>query len=214
MHVGFDHDMAETQSAGGRIDGRRARRDRNRVAVLDAVIELFSEENLDPGAHEVADRSGVSLRSVYRYFEDLDELIASAIDRQIERLRPLYEIHGMGEGPFDERVERFSTRRVELFEDARLVFRASSIRAVHDPQVRAQLATSRSQLAEQTLEMFGPELDALRAATDHRRARQAALTLDVLGQFETLERLRGDVGLSAAETTRFLRDGIGTALGR
>jgi len=35
-------------------DGRTARRDRNRLAVLDAVIELFAEGDLDPDPEAVA----------------------------------------------------------------------------------------------------------------------------------------------------------------
>ena len=50
-------------------DGRLARRDRNRIAVLDAAIELFAEGVLDPTPDDVATRAGISARSVYRYFE-------------------------------------------------------------------------------------------------------------------------------------------------
>ena len=89
--------MDQTTEAESRVDGRTARRDRNRLAVLDAVLELFEEGNMNPGVHEVADRSGVSLRSVYRYFEDLDELITAAIDRHLERTRPLFVIERIGE---------------------------------------------------------------------------------------------------------------------
>ena len=36
------------------VDGRTARRDRNREAVLDAAIELFAEGVLSPSATQVA----------------------------------------------------------------------------------------------------------------------------------------------------------------
>ena len=51
----------------GAIDGRLARRDRNRAAVLDATIALFSEGDLDPAPELVAKRADISPRSVYRY---------------------------------------------------------------------------------------------------------------------------------------------------
>lgn len=87
-----------TGGAGMSGDGRSARRDRNRLAVLDAVIELFSEGVLEPTPDDVAARVGLSARSVYRYFVDRDALLRAAIDRSFERVMPLYLIHAIGEG--------------------------------------------------------------------------------------------------------------------
>ncbi len=84
------------------VDGRTARRDRNRDLVLDAVIDLFGEGRLSPNATDVATRSGVSLRSVYRYFEDQDALVRAAIARHAERIAPLLEVPDPGEGPLDD----------------------------------------------------------------------------------------------------------------
>src|SRR3546814_2219461 len=131
--------MDPTPEADSRVEGRTARRDRNRLAVLDAVLGLFEEGNLNPGVHEVADRSGVSLRSVYRYFEDLDELITAAIDRHLERTRPLFDIDRIGEGPLGERLHRFTERRLRLFDAMRVIYRASRVRAASDPQVQSGL---------------------------------------------------------------------------
>ena len=86
------------------VDGRTARRDRNRVAVLDAVLELFSEGNLTPSPDDVARRSGISLRSVYRYVADSDDLIRSAITRHTEKVAPLFVIDDIGQGPFEHRL--------------------------------------------------------------------------------------------------------------
>ncbi len=89
------------------IDGRTARRDRNRVAVLDAVLELFTEGNLTPSPDDVARRSGVSLRSVYRYVADADDLIRAAIVRHQEKVAPLFVIADLGEGSFEHRLDAF-----------------------------------------------------------------------------------------------------------
>ena len=184
-----------------RVDGRTARRDRNRLAVLDAVIELFSEDNLAPGVHEVAERSGVSLRSVYRYFQDVDELIASAIRRQFDRLRPEFQIDGVGDGPFDERVERFTAHRVELHDSVRSVFRAATIRSITDERVREAMQLSRRRLMEQAVAMFAPELETLPAP----RRRYATTSLGLLGQLDTLENLRTICDLDREETAEYLR---------
>ncbi len=183
-------------------DGRTARRDRNRTAVLDAVIELFDENDLSPGVHEVARRSGVSLRSVYRYFDDVDALIAAAIQRQYERSRPYFTIPRLGEGPLDERIARFCRSRVELFERVRTVFVAATVRARLDRQVADGLDWSRRQLSRQTEAMFVPELDELPQAD----RQMTFVTLDVLTQFETLELLRATRGFDGAATIDYLAE--------
>lgn len=194
--------MDQTTETESRVDGRTARRDRNRLAVLDAVLELFEEGNLDPGVHEVADRSGVSLRSVYRYFEDLDELITAAIERHLERTRPLFDIDRIGEGPLPERINRFTERRLRLFDAMRVIHRASRVRAASDPQIQSGLMDTYQWLGEQTHDMFAPELEQLEdpeVRTDTRHA------IDLLTQFDSLEHLRHRCGLDRDETLGFLR---------
>ena len=41
------------------IDGRRARRDRNRETVVDAILSLYQEGNVSPSLDEIADPDGV-----------------------------------------------------------------------------------------------------------------------------------------------------------
>ena len=52
------------------VDGRVARRQRNIDAVLDVVMDMFVEEAMFPTIEQAATRSGLSLRSLYRYFAD------------------------------------------------------------------------------------------------------------------------------------------------
>jgi len=98
-----------TGGAGMSGDGRSARRDRNRLAVLDAVIELFSEGVLEPTPDDVAARVGLSARSVYRYFVDRDALLRAAIDRSFERVMPLYLILTQFESLDHYRIHRGSS---------------------------------------------------------------------------------------------------------
>ena len=73
------------------VDGRRARGARNRDAVVTAILELLREGNPEPGAHEIAERSGVSVRSVFRHFDDLESLYEAAVEQMVERSRDLYQ---------------------------------------------------------------------------------------------------------------------------
>lgn len=182
------------------VDGRTARRHRNKTAVLDAVIELFSEDNLTPGVHEVADRSGVSLRSVYRYFEDVDELVAAAIDRHVAQADTRFDMPGLGVGPTAERIPRFAANRVSFFTSVRAVYRASIVRATDHPQLAESIAGRRARLERQTTQMFAPELGEMESP----RADVVCSTLDTLSQFDALEYQYRNRGHDADRTTDFL----------
>src|ERR1044072_5768679 len=65
-------------------DGRSARAARTRDAVVEALLSLLDEGNLRPTARQVAERAGVSLRSVYVHFDDLEDLFTAAAHRFFE----------------------------------------------------------------------------------------------------------------------------------
>jgi AcrR family transcriptional regulator len=73
-------DAPAADERAGSTDGRAARRARNRTAVLDAAIALFAEGNLQPTAGDIAARSGVSHRSINRYFPDNRALVRVRLD--------------------------------------------------------------------------------------------------------------------------------------
>lgn len=168
-----------------RSDGRTARRDRNREAVLDAVLDLFAEDSLAPGPAEVAERSGVSLRSVYRYFEDMDELVRAAMARHLTRVQTLFELDDIGDGPLDQRARRIVDARLRLYEAVAPIARASVARARVNPIISERLAQTRSLLRSQCDEMFRPELDRLGAEEGER----ALAGIDLLLELEALEHL-------------------------
>lgn len=185
-------------------DGRVARRDRNRDAVLDAVIELFTDGHLDPGPDEVAFRVGLSARSVYRYFEDRDALVRSAIERQQQRARPLYLIHAIGQGPPEVRIERFVDARVLLYEAMGATARASRLRATVNPILRDQVDDTQRRLREQVDKQFAPELRSL----DALRRRSTSAAVDTLCQFEALDHLTLHRGLSLDHVRVVLDDAL------
>ena len=183
------------------VDGRTARRDRNRDAVLDAVIELFTEGQVELVAADVAERSGVSLRSVYRYFDDLEALARAAIARQTERFAPLAALADDVDGTLDERIERIIDVRLRLYEAVGATRRAAVQRAASNPILAEQLERTRVLLDRQVAALFAPELDALDPAD------RATVTpaVQLLLSFESYDQLRRTRRLSGAETRRVLR---------
>jgi AcrR family transcriptional regulator len=184
------------------VDGRSARRDRNRDIGLDAALELFAEGHVEPSAVVVAARAGVSERSVFRYFEDTDALLRAAIARHLERTLPLFDVPGLGEGTFDERVERFVHHRMKLYEAVAPTARAATYRAHTNELIAAQLTDARHRLRAQLEAMFEPELSAIPAA------RGGA---DSLFQFEAVEHLCVHLELTPARARESLEHAL-TAL--
>jgi len=190
-------------------DGRHARRDRNRLAVVDAMLSLYAAGNLDPSSDEIAERAGLSPRSLFRYFEDLDDLVRVAISRQHERLLPTSALDVSSAGALSDRVSRLVAQRVRLFDRIGFVGIVSRVRAPFQPLIASELALSRSFLRRQIEQLFAPEM-AQRGAAG---AASAIATIDVLTSFESLHLMRGDQQLSGAQIEAALADAITKVLG-
>ena len=149
--------MAELQ----RLDGRRVRREQNVEAVVEAMLDLLGEGQLNPGAAAVAERSGVSLRSVFRYFDDMDSLTERAIARQMERAAQYFDLLD-ATGPVEERAAALARHRLVQHAALAPYARVAILRAGPEyPAVAQGLATRRDALRRQVEALFAPELDAL-----------------------------------------------------
>jgi AcrR family transcriptional regulator len=186
------------------LDGRRARRGRNREAVVDALLELFREGELNPSVAMVAERSGISLRSVFRYFDDLDEMGRIAIQRHLDEVGYLFDLPKLGEGSRADRIAALVTQRASLYERVAPVVRAAMLRAPFQPVIAEGLAARRALMRDQLQRQFAPELAALPAAETVLIVGAA----DAFASFEVLELLRLDQKLSAADAVAVIRTSL------
>lgn len=184
-----DRGLVETES-----DGRRARRDRNRDAVVDALLTLYAEGNLAPSTDEIAARAELSSRSLFRYFADVDDLTRAAITRQHERLRPLVEIGVRLDAPRDERIRALAAQRAALFDAIGGSGIVSRMRAPFHPTIAVELSQARSLLRSQLRWIMETELRAM--APD--AAARALAAADVVSSFESYRLLRDDQALPRA----------------
>ncbi|MDH3705411.1 MAG: TetR/AcrR family transcriptional regulator [Acidimicrobiia bacterium] len=210
--------MPETSTGGttslaashdGPADGRTARRDRNRDAVVDALLELHRMGNLAPTVAEVAAHSGVSHRSVFRYFDDIDELGRAAVERQMSLVAHLLELPDVAGRPLEQRVEALVEQRMILYDAVRPTARVARLREPFQPVIAQTIADSRQLLGDQLAVVFEPELRAMEPGAADR----ALAACDVLLSFESAELLRQARQLSVAEASAVLRDGILALLG-
>lgn len=171
--------MATAQASSTHVDGRRVRGERNRDAVIDALLSLYETGDVEPSMARVAELAGVSERSVFRYFEDKDDLISAALSRQLQRVGHLYE--GLSvDGNFEDRLEAILDHRLRLFDAIAGVMRASEFLEHRSTIIRSAVDTRRSLMRGQAVDQFRPELNRL---DDQQRAAQAievALSLETI----------------------------------
>jgi len=188
------------EDEGNSLDGRHIRRDRNRQAVVDALLDLYGEGNLRPSSSEVAERAGLSPRSVFRYFEDVDDLSRSALGRQLERALPLVPIAAVPGAPLSERIAALVAQRLRLFEAIAPAATVSRLRSPFQPVLATQLRNTRSYLRHQIAKLFAGELGAM----GQDRAASVLAAADVLCSFESYQLLIGDQDLGAEAMTAVL----------
>ena len=144
------------------IDGRRARRERGRLAVIDAMFELLQAGKVPVNAEMVAERAGVSVASVFRYFDGLDDLQLQTFERFRERFEPLLVVAPRGVARA-VRIAAFVSSRLELYEQAGAIMAVGRLRALeHEPLVAAS-AEMRGLLADQVRAVFADDITATAA---------------------------------------------------
>ena len=182
-------------------DGRHARRERNRLAVVDAMLALYNDGNYQPSSDEIAARAGLSARSLFRYFDDIDDLVRVVISRQFERVRALAIIDLATDSPTAARVDRLVASRLGTYATIATVGKVSRARALTQPLIAAQLAQARAMWRAQIAALFAPELA---NAADGASVLHA---LDALTSFEAVAYLR-EQGARDAEIEHALTVGI------
>lgn len=191
-------------------DGRSLRRARNRTAVLDAVIEIFEEGDLDPSVDAVAERAGVSNRSIYRYFDHRDHLMRAAVTHAMRRVIPEIQLDGIGVGSFDERVQRFTDHRLQMYQRLAPITRAAKRAAQSEPIIAEEFEAGRLVLRRSFLDHFADEFAPLGPAERTR----AVLTAELAFQFEAFEFLWSSTNGQVPEMRTILIDHLTMCLGR
>lgn len=171
------------------VDGRRARRDQNRERVVDALLEIYRDGDLQPSVAAVAERSGVSHRSVFRYFDDLDELYRVAVERQYRSLLDYLHLENIGEGPLNDRIEQIVERRLDLYEVAAPVARVGQMMSPVQPVIEESQRRNASDGVRQIRRHFKPELAAM-GQTDRNAVAEAAAAVLSIDHMEYLCHMR------------------------
>jgi TetR/AcrR family transcriptional regulator of autoinduction and epiphytic fitness len=171
------------------IDGRAARAARTRDAIVEASVALVEEGDVRPTAPRIAERAGVSVRSVFQHFDDLPALHTAVVHRVVERLAVLV-LPVDTTLPLDERIDAFARNRATLLEAVTPFRRAAAVHGPFAPELRDAVAQGSAFLRQEVEAAFAPELAAA-SPPDRREVLDALATAASWGAWDAL---RGEAG--------------------
>jgi AcrR family transcriptional regulator len=163
------------------------------------MLALIMDGHLRPTAAEVAERAGVSLRSVFQHFEDMESLYAAVAAAQMARLAH-HVSQEPASGPIERRVDAFVDRRAELLEMITPVRRAAIIQEPFSEVLAARLRWAHDVAREEVERTFAPELQAISA----RERGVVATALDVATNWPAWDACRRMNGLSIEDSKRVM----------
>lgn len=174
------------------IDGRTARAARTRSAIVDATVALVEEGDLRPTAPRIAQRAGVSVRSVFQHFDDLPTLYTAVVQRVYERLAVLVAPID-ATLPLANRIDTFVRQRAALLEAVTPFRRAAAVHGPFAVEIRRATAKGGAFLRAEVEATFAAEL----GRTPGRGRRELLDALAAACSWGVWEALRTEAGASA-----------------
>jgi TetR/AcrR family transcriptional regulator of autoinduction and epiphytic fitness len=137
-------------------DGRLLRSQRTKRAIVDALLDLIREGHLKPSSAEIADRAGVTQRTLFNQFGDMDSLLRAIAARQTARVTPL--LPSVTSGTLDERAHEFCSQLAELLEEVMQIRWAIITNSTQSERLTRGAEAVNQVLRHQMLDTFGEEL--------------------------------------------------------
>jgi len=178
-------------------DGRTARRERGKVAVLEAILEHIAETNGygEATPEEVAQRAGVSVASLFRYFGTLDAMRHAASAHWLQKNEHLLTIDDIGEGSLPVRIETFVRCRIARFEAAKAIGRLVRRLAHENEDAHDMVQQTRAMSMDQVRHHFDTELSQL----DPLQAKHLSSIIGTVTSHESLVQLTEQDGMNLSE---------------
>jgi AcrR family transcriptional regulator len=96
-------------------DGRTLRREKSRQRIIDAMVELLGEDNIEPTAEQIAKLAGVTMRTVFRHFDDMESLYGELLVDMKAQIDALHVDDNMEQG-WRSALDQLIDRRAHMFE--------------------------------------------------------------------------------------------------
>jgi DNA-binding transcriptional regulator YbjK len=200
--VSFHEESGSTSSRAPKIDGRRLRSERTRLAIIEAYQELLRRNSVMPTAVQIAAQAGCSVRSVFERFSDLDALSLATADFTIAQGQAeAVARHVDGDRP--TRIRSHVETRARACEKWlplwRIITNQDQVAELRTRVVLVRLAN-----IERMKLMYRRELSSLPEAA----ADELLIALAVLTSFESWDQMRHCHGLSTDAAQGLWRSAI------
>jgi TetR/AcrR family transcriptional regulator, regulator of autoinduction and epiphytic fitness len=173
-----------------RVDGRTARAQRTRAAIVDAHLGLLASGDLKPTGERIAEAAGVSLRTLWTSFKDMETLFSAAGQRLIERQLAVFEPIDPAL-PLPDRVDAFCRQRARMLEILAPAARAAVLYEPFSAALRRNRTIELGRVRDELVQLFGAEL-----AKAGDGGEELLRALHVTSTFASWNVLRDNLGLS------------------
>ena len=190
------------------VDGRSLRRERNRQDIVDALLGLIENGETEISAALIASKAGLSERSIFRYFDDVNDLYRSVCDLAFSKEIEYALIDDVGIGSLDTKVENFVNQRVRIYTMNEKIAPAARSFAFKNPVIKNQLVLGRKLLRTQIMKHFAEELSVF----DKQQQQVAVAIIDSLTTFEYYDMMRSDQKMSVQAIKSVLTESLRKAL--
>jgi AcrR family transcriptional regulator len=177
-----------------RVDGRTARSERTRNAIVDAQLQLIREGDLRPTADRIARQAGVSLRALWSHFADMEALFAAS-GRRVLELRDAAHRPINPALPLPERIEAYCHQRARLLEQIGPTAKAAALKEPFSETLQRYRRLHVARIRDELATVFAPEIGDDREKLD---------ALTAISMWPTWSTWRETMGLSVAAARRNL----------
>ena len=141
-----------------RIDGRTARSERTRNAIVDAHVALILSGDLRPTADRIAKQAGVSLRALWSHFADMEALFAASGERILVQRDEAHRAVPV-DLPLAARIDAYCHQRARLLEHIAPAAKASALKEPFSPALQSYRRSHVERVRTELKILFGGEIN-------------------------------------------------------
>ncbi|MCX6386962.1 MAG: TetR/AcrR family transcriptional regulator [Solirubrobacterales bacterium] len=188
---------------GNRPDGRTLRSQRTRRSIVEALRALVIEGDLRPTTEAVAQRAGVSERSIFQHFVDREALLLALGEYQLAHIATMVRSIS-ADASLAHRLDEVAAQQAKIWEEVTPVRRAAILTEPFSPAIHRALAFFRSTTHDEIGRIFANELLALQIGD--RQIVHEGMT--AVAEWPFWESLRAHQGVSIVDATTTLRHSL------
>jgi AcrR family transcriptional regulator len=168
-----------------KTDGRRARTTRGKAVAIQALLEIIDEGRPFMTVADVVERSGISERTLFRYFGTVDKFLSEAAGAAYPRMEKYFDMTPP-KGSLESRIEALIALRLSYIASIGGLARAVD---AHSPQ--SEMANV-IRIVRDT--MFADQVTAWLGDTAQKLPADSLIVLQSLLSFGSIDRLREQLG--------------------